>query len=306
MKDIAGQRFGRLTVTSRAPNRPGSRATWWNCRCDCGTERTLIKSALTCNRTKSCGCYARETASQNGKSCLRDLTGQVFGRLCVSFRVGTDPWGSAIWQCECACGNSCMVGGNHLRVGDTTSCGCLVKEKQRENLAKGGPSVFKDLTALVFGRLTVVSRVGTHDSGEPLWSCVCQCGSVAIVTGGNLRSGNTKSCGCLQSESAVRLGHSRTGAKAPGWKGGVTPEHQRIRSSLKYQAWRKAVFERDDYTCQMCGTKRSPFNADHIKKFADYPELRFDLDNGRTLCEPCHKNTPTYGNKRVCEDRQDP
>ncbi len=78
------------------------------------------------------------------------------------------------------------------------------------------------------------------------------------------------------------------------WKGGITPINTKIRNSTEYRDWRIAVFERDDYTCQECGSRGVTLNADHIKPFAYYPELRLCIDNGRTLCVPCHKLTDTY------------
>jgi|SRR3990167_8147139 len=76
---------------------------------------------------------------------------------------------------------------------------------------------------------------------------------------------------------------------------GKTPENEKIRHSLAYKAWRTLVFERDSYTCQECKQYGGYLHADHIKPFAFYSELRFEVSNGRTLCVPCHKKTPTYG-----------
>ncbi len=91
---------------------------------------------------------------------------------------------------------------------------------------------------------------------------------------------------------------SLSGQNSHLWKGGVTPIHQKIRTSLEYKIWRRAVFERDNYTCVWCGDdKGGNLNADHIKPFALFPELRFAIDNGRTLCKPCHKKTNTYGGR---------
>lgn len=91
---------------------------------------------------------------------------------------------------------------------------------------------------------------------------------------------------------------ARKGGDSNFWKGGTTQANKLLRSSMQYRLWREAVYERDDYTCQFCGTRGDRLNPDHIKKFADYPELRFELSNGRTLCEPCHQQTDTYANKR--------
>lgn len=96
----------------------------------------------------------------------------------------------------------------------------------------------------------------------------------------------------IMSESHIGI---LAGSAHPNWKGGVTPIHRKIYNSFEYKAWRKAVFERDDYTCVWCGERGGELNADHIKQFAYHPELRFDLNNGRTLCVSCHRQSHTYG-----------
>lgn len=78
----------------------------------------------------------------------------------------------------------------------------------------------------------------------------------------------------------------------PNWRGGITPQNRLGRSGAQYREWRKAVFERDNYTCKNCGKRGGNLEADHIKQFAFYPELRFNKDNGRTLCQKCHRQIP--------------
>jgi len=101
-------------------------------------------------------------------------------------------------------------------------------------------------------------------------------------------------------ETRKKISDSRKGKNNPMWKGGITPINAIIRGSSKYKQWRKAIFERDNYTCQECNERGGRLNADHIKSFAHYPELRFELSNGRTLCIDCHKKTENYGGKSKC------
>ena len=78
---------------------------------------------------------------------------------------------------------------------------------------------------------------------------------------------------------------------------GLTKMNERIRKSKIYKDWRNIIFKRDDHTCVLCGSRGGILNVDHIKPFAKYPELRLSIDNGRTLCDKCHKGTETYGFK---------
>lgn len=69
--------------------------------------------------------------------------------------------------------------------------------------------------------------------------------------------------------------------------GKVKSTSRRETGTKEYRAWRKAVLKRDNYICQECGATDSVI-AHHIKHWAHYPELRYVVSNGQTLCEACH------------------
>jgi len=64
--------------------------------------------------------------------------------------------------------------------------------------------------------------------------------------------------------------------------------HQRDRHTPEYRQWRKGVFQRDKHTCQDCNAAGGRLQAHHLKGWADHPTMRFEIDNGLTLCEGCH------------------
>lgn len=79
----------------------------------------------------------------------------------------------------------------------------------------------------------------------------------------------------------------KKGERSSNWKGGITPQSRQERLAFRKNYLLK-VFERDKYTCQFCLQVGVYLQVDHIKSWAGYPELRFNLDNCRTLCMKCH------------------
>jgi len=110
-----------------------------------------------------------------------------------------------VFNCQCECGNFIDVALSHLRNGDTKSCGCIVKDKRKAS--------FANLKSKKYGKLTIVDSIGYHEfpSGRKckLVKCVCECGNEIIVLINSIKNGSTKSCGCLQVESAITHGYYR-------------------------------------------------------------------------------------------------
>jgi len=172
---------------------------------------------------------------------------------------------------------------------------------------------FKDLTGQKLGRFTAIKECGRNEKRrQVLWLCMCDCGKEKILRSDEIRFGNTKSCGCqkidslayrnkynnpmLSEESRKKSSKSqkgkRTGADNHNYNPNLT-EADRIfgRKIPVYTEWRKAVYERDNFTCQCCGDDRGGnLVAHHKESYNNNPDLRTEVENGITLCEECHND----------------
>lgn len=103
----------------------------------------------------------------------------------------------------------------------------------------------------------------------------CECGNTSYIAFAKFQGGQR--CGkCKAKKISEKL------------RGPVVDERLKRRNYPEYNEWRRSVFERDDYTCQVCGERGRTLNAHHIQGFAKFPELRTVLSNGITLCNDCH------------------
>ncbi|MDM5264671.1 HNH endonuclease signature motif containing protein [Sulfurovum sp. XTW-4] len=136
-------------------------------------------------------------------------------------------------------------------------------------------------------KLTLIEH--TENFSNSLYRC--ECGKTKVIENTRVRSGHIQSCGCLKVETMLKAKEAQdhTGEKHPNWKGGVSEESHLLRTSVEYKAWRVKVFERDMYTCKKCYQVGGNLNAHHIEEFANNKDKAYDLDNGITFCDKCHR-----------------
>jgi len=264
--DITGMVFGKLVVLKRVGSNKHNKATWL-CGCGCGNTTIVVGVELTSGGTKSCGCLKNQTSAN-----FKDITGQQFNRLTVIKRMPNSIHGHSQWLCRCDCGNEIIVSKPNL-LGKTKSCGCLrIKNNKSRSI---------NLVGKKFNMLTVVSKHGRDKKDKITWRCKCECGQEKIIRGESLTSGKLKSCGCLR---------NRKGKDNPGYNPNLTAEDRVNRRKIPgYTEWTQAVYERDNYMCQVCG-KIGGLNAHHLESYNSNKPLRTTLSNGITMCVKCHKD----------------
>lgn len=129
---------------------------------------------------------------------MNDLTGRNFGLLYVVAQAENIKPGRPVWICKCQCGRTITVSSTNLtKANGTKSCGCLRHQASTKVI---------DLTNQTFGMLTVLHRdTATSSSGKARWVCQCKCGNIKSVLSESLRSGKTKSCGCIVTQKEYDL-----------------------------------------------------------------------------------------------------
>lgn len=113
----------------------------------------------------------------------------------------------------------------------------------------------------------------------------CPCGTIFPIKPCLVKNGAkycSKKCQNLYNLTKFKKGNSH-----PFFRTGTYVTDNQVRRSFKYISWQKQVYKRDDYTCQICGSRGENLRANHIKRFADFPELRYEITNGVVICSPC-------------------
>lgn len=176
-----GMKFGHWTVI-KFDHLNKHRVKYFLCKCDvCGTIRPVRGSSLVSGYSKACS-----------KKCADNLFGQKFGRWTV---LKVDKSKPRNYICKCDCGTIRSVYGPSLKYGGTLSCGCASREHSKEKNKENA----KRHVGKKYGWLTVESYFLKQNS---YWyHCRCDCGNYIDVIGKNLFSGNTSSCGCMNSKA---------------------------------------------------------------------------------------------------------
>lgn len=124
------------------------------------------------------------------------------------------------------------------------------------------------------------------------------CETCGAVFSNRDRAARFCSCSCARK--------SQRGPRANAWKGGVSLLNERGRQSNRLRAWSRSVKERDGFCCVRCGASGGYLHSHHIKSFSSFPDLRFEVSNGETLCVTCHgvEHGKDFGNRRFkhCRD----
>lgn len=219
-KKMIGRRFGRYIVLSRNGYK-------WNCRCDCGTEKSVDGADLLNGSIVSCGCYrsriGKRMIHENGlDTIMHTEPGTRYGRFVVLRRNGRK-YGAPAYLCRCDCGNEVTVAGAALRAGRSKSCGCLHRDVSREQakrlFTKHG--LYKDPEYIRYlkHRRYHADRDWTHEMEELLLDmqpvCVV-CGAtenlehdhvLPHIKGGRLEPGNVvrlcRSCNATKHDKSV-------------------------------------------------------------------------------------------------------
>ena len=204
------------------------------------------------------------------------MLGQKYGRLTVQ-EVAYKENKRTYLKATCDCGSVSYPRADGVKSSKILSCGCLRLEKT------SGSKLANELIGKTFNYLTVLEFSHMGKGNVAYVKVICKCGTEKIVSATSIKRHHTTSCGCYNKELVT----NRTGELSPRWDGGKTPKNKLERDTAKYAEWRKAVFERDSYTCCKCN-KGGKLQAHHLLNFSKHPELRLIIDNGVTLCKACH------------------
>ena len=178
-KAIKQKYFGMLEVLGQSTHRQDSVTTL----CSCGHESDINVYSILYGLRTSCGCHKRPKLQEV-------LEVKRYSKLTVIGRGKT----VSVVNCLCDCGVEKEIPIVRLLNGDSKTCGCRIGTVTNK---------MRCIDLKVFGRLTVLGASKDCDKV----SCKCDCGTIKDVATSSLLNNDTRSCGCLSRELAIKRGY---------------------------------------------------------------------------------------------------
>lgn len=203
MENLVNNVYGYWTVLRKSENRSSDGHVLWWCKCKCGTEREVIGSRLKSGRSQSCGCKSKDTQIKKSLELLP--IGTKINNLTILERLDTTP---TKYKCQCDCGNIVEVFRTNLKNGSTKSCGCLSKanviQRNKEDCINMTGWKMKEHN-VELSKWTVLKESENNNKTKiKKWICQCECGVIKEISGNDLRSGHSLSCGCLKESKGIQ------------------------------------------------------------------------------------------------------
>ena len=196
----------------------------------------------------------------------KNTVGQTYNGVLILSESDKRQCGDRMFLCQCHCGEEFYSQLCQITSGVRIGCGC---------------SAFIDITGKVIGGVTALERTDKRKNGCMVWKCLCSCcGQIVELSTAQLQRKDRKSCGCYR----------MTGENHPRYNPAIRePGYQeRHRSQTERREFSKIVFDRDNYKCVICNSKKK-LNAHHLNGYHWCVEGRTDINNGITLCNIHHK-----------------
>lgn len=196
---------------------------------------------------------------------------------------GNENFNKFIVEFKCNCGNiSKKLVGSFIK---NTKCNECSKQSSIDKRSISYNYIYNFVKE---NNCLLITKENEYNSSSGKIKVKCQCGDIYKTTFMYFKFENKRQCN--------KCGRSKiSGENSHLWRGGASSDNTIIRGSKEYRKWKLDVFKKDNFTCQCCGDNSGGnLEAHHLENFSDYENLRYDIDNGITLCKDCH-NPNIYG-----------
>ena len=302
-----GDKFGRLTVVEKDVDRVkkerelGKKGvpTYWLCICDCSSKNTVSVSTSSLKRglTKSCGCFRRESTTKFNKTKSRDVrvSNELGEEMKLCTKCGREKplhqfhkQGATVHRLQNWC-KECNADRIKTKESICQTCGeTIYVEPDRSNRPTANHYCSKDCRAIAMSK----ARKGkTSNISKEQWAEISRKAKERFKVKENHPMWGRKHTQETRDKlSKIHKERAKKGHNNPNYQP-LKPQEVRVkeRTIEGYTEWRQAVYERDNYTCQCCGTpSKGDIVAHHLDGYNWCVEKRTEVSNGITLCKRCH------------------